>query len=380
MFLQEKVRDINRRLRGLKKISSVVIWGAGIHTSKMFEYTDILLYDVRSIVDVDEAKQGKRYFGFTIQSPQEISWNCIGSVVISVPNREEQITDMLINQFGFLGSIITLYQVNECTPFYLLYDERIPQVCYFGDYNNWNDAAKECKGYEDTEILNTVISAVSKVIRGDAVWERDGCLFYEQKYVYCICASILKCALQNQNKGVRILDIGGALGSTYLQNKKYLSDIKCFEYIVAEQDHFAEYGHQNLEDGVLRFIKSTDDWERYGKFDIILLSGSLQYISQYQEIISKIVAIRPHYIILDRIMVSDRVRICIETVPEQIYKSSYPLRIFSENQIEGFFKPDYKMIECDISSVPEASYFVDGRAESRYYVFEFREQMENGKL
>ena len=65
-------------------------------------------------------------------------------------------------------------------------------------------------------------------------------------------------------------------------------------------------------------------------------------------------------------------RICKECVPEWIYKGSYPVRVFSEEQIGGFFKSDYTMIEHDVSSVPADLYFVDEVVHSWYYVFEFR--------
>ena len=372
MFLQEKVTDINRRLKALKNISNIVIWGAGTHTCKLFEYTDILSYQVQSILDTDVQKQGNLYFGFTIQDPEEINWGDVEAVVISVFGKETQIINALVNQYGYTERIVTLYENNESTPFYFLFDEKVSAVRYFGNYCNWDEALNECNGYDDVKILNKVISAVDKVVNGDAVWERDGCLFYEHKYVYCICAPLLRCALRNQNRGVRILDIGGALGSTYFQNKEYLAEIKNLEYIVVEQDHFVDYGQHNLENGTLKFIKSLEHWEKLDKLDIILLSASLQYISQYQEVISKIMKAQPHYIILDRILVSDKMRICRETVPECIYEGSYPLRIFAENQIENFFVFDYKLIEQDIASVPENPYFVDGRAVSRFYVFELQ--------
>ena len=143
-----------------------------------------------------------------------------------------------------------------------MYDEKISTLHYSGDYETWSDAYEECDGYESINILETVSNAINKVIKGEAVWERDGYLFYKPKYVYCLCAAILRCALQNENKGVRILDIGGALGSTYFQNRKYLSDVKNIEYVVAEQDNFADYGHQNLESDILKFIRSTDNWEK----------------------------------------------------------------------------------------------------------------------
>lgn len=304
-----------------------------------------------------------------IKSPEDIVWEEVGAVVISVPNQESRIVEVLRKELGYSGIVITLYDDSKSTPFHLLYDERIDGVRYLGEYSSWSDADKECEGYDDSAIINKVVSAIQKVLNGDAVWERDSFLFYQEKYVYKICAAIIRCALQNGNQGVRILDIGGSLGSTYFQNRKYLADVKNLEYIVAEQDHFSEYGHENLENDVLKFISSKHQWEKDGKYDIILMSGSLQYIADYEEIIAKIKKAQPHYIILDRILVGERMRICKELVPEKIYKSSYPVIIFSEKTIRDFFEPDYMMIENDISSVPEEVYFVDGKAESRYYVF-----------
>lgn len=376
MFLQEKVSDINKRLKTLRTISSVVIWGAGKHTCKLFEWTDIQTYAIKGIVDISKEKHGNPFFGFTVQVPQEISWNDVEAVVISVPGHEAAIIEMLTSELGFSGNIVTLYEDNKHTPFYLLYDEKVSTIRFFGDYDNWEAAYNDCEGYESENILNTVSSAINKVIEGEAAWERDGYLFYEPKYVYCLCAAILRCAVQNENKGVRILDIGGALGSTYFQNRHYLADVKNIEYVVAEQDNFADYGHQNLENEVLKFIRSTDHWEKQKRFDIVLLSGSLQCIEQYEEIISKINRAKPRYVIIDRIMVSSRMRICREIVPEWIYRSSYPIRVFSEKQIENFFKSNYVMIEHDFSSVPTDLYFVDDVVHSKYYVFEFQEERE----
>lgn len=148
--------------------------------------------------------------------------------------------------------------------------------------------------------------------------------------------------------------------------------MKGLEYVIAEQDNFTNYGRQHLENGVLKFIYSTEKYEDYGKFDIALMSASLQYIPSYKEIISKVMKAKPNYIILDRILVSDKRRICRETVPEVIYKSSYPVMIYSENEILNFFGTEYEIIERDVSSVPERVHFEDGKAESRLFVFQHK--------
>lgn len=378
MFLNEKVSDINKRLETLKPFSNIIIWGAGKHTCKLFEWTNIMAYNINGIVDISQLKQGCPCFGFVVQAPEEVSWNDVEAVVISVPGQETNITEMLKSELDFKGNIVSLYEGNKCTPFYLLYDEKASTICFSGDYDSWSAAYKECDGYESANILDTVSKAINRVIKGEASWERDGCLFYEPKYVYCLCAAILKCAIQNENKGVRILDIGGALGSTYFQNRNYLKDVKNIEYIVAEQDNFADYGHRNLENEVLKFIRSSERWDEQERVDIVLLSGSLNYIEEYEEIISKINRAEPRYIILDRIMVGSRMRICREMVPEYIYKCSYPLRIFREGQIESFFK-DYVIVERDVSSVAADLYFVDDVVHSQYYVFEFQGRSMNAE-
>lgn len=374
MFLQERVQEINDSLKRLEGAKKVVVWGAWIHTAKLFEKTKLLSYNIKAVLDMDEKKWGDYFFGWTIVNPREADWENIDAVVISVPNREMTIIEMLRNELRYKGDIITLYTEEKRTPFYLLFDERIPEVRYLGDYQNWEDAAGECAGYDDSAIISKVVDSIEKVKRGEAVWERDSFLFYQEKYNYQMCAAILRCAVKNRGGVVRVLDIGGSLGSAWFQNRKYLAGLVNLEYVVAEQDHFAKYGHENLEDGTLKFIKSTDKWEDMQCFDIILMSGSLQYIPQYEEIIARIRKAQSNYVILDRLLVSDRRRFCMETVPEILYLSSYPVVIFDRNEVEGFFGHDYKLIENDISSVPEEAYFPDGKAESRLYVFEHIEK------
>lgn len=370
MFLQDRVREINDCLKGLTGKKNVVIWGAAIHTAKLFEKTELLSYNIKAILDINEKKWGEQFFLWQIESPKKADWGTIDAVVVSVPNKEADIIEMLRNELQYSGDIVTLYTKQKPTPFYLLHDESISEVRYLGDYPDWEKAAGECAGYDDFTIINRVIDAIKKVNRGEAAWERDSCLFYEQKYNYQICTSILRCALKNENGKAAVLDIGESLGSAWFQNRNYFTELVDLEYVVAEQDHFADYGHKNLEDGTLKFIRSTDDWEDAERFDIILMSASLQYIPQYEEIIARIRKAQPNYIILDRLLVSDRKRFCMETVPETLYASSYPVVIFDKDEVERFFEGDYKLIENDISSVPEEAYFPDGKAESRLYIFE----------
>ncbi|MCH5256109.1 MAG: hypothetical protein J1D87_02405 [Lachnospiraceae bacterium] len=148
MLLQEKIDDINKRLKSLENVSNIVIWGAGMHTCKLFEKTELLSYKIKSVVDMDEKKQASFFFGFTIKSPEKITWSEVDAIVISVPNREKQIIEMLpkIGE-GFSGNIITLYDDNENTPFYQLAD-KVSEDKYSGNYDSY---VKELKSRLDVK-------------------------------------------------------------------------------------------------------------------------------------------------------------------------------------------------------------------------------------
>lgn len=45
MFLQERIEEINRDLRILETASNVAVWGAGVHTAKLFEKTELLSFN-----------------------------------------------------------------------------------------------------------------------------------------------------------------------------------------------------------------------------------------------------------------------------------------------------------------------------------------------
>lgn len=141
MFMQDKIDDINKRFKTLENTSSIVIWGAGAHTCKLFEKTTILSYKVKDIVDIDLKKQGGYYFGFIIKNPRkEINWQEVDAVIISVPNKEKQITEMLLKELRFSGNIIALYDADESEPFYCLYDKE--DSGGWEDYNSWIDDIK----------------------------------------------------------------------------------------------------------------------------------------------------------------------------------------------------------------------------------------------
>ena len=92
MFLQDRAKEINEKLRVLAGISNIVVWATGIHTSMLFERTELLSYDIKNIVDRNASKEGDFYFGFRIRHPENVQWEDVGAVVISVPAQEKMLS------------------------------------------------------------------------------------------------------------------------------------------------------------------------------------------------------------------------------------------------------------------------------------------------
>ena len=71
------------------------------------------------------------------------------------------------------------------------------------------------------DILDKVLAATLKVKQGQAVFERDSVLFDEIEYSWPLLAGLMWAAASNGGK-LNVLDFGGALGSSYYQNRKFL--------------------------------------------------------------------------------------------------------------------------------------------------------------
>ena len=79
MRLENEIDRINKKIRVLKNMDSVIIWGAGENTIKLFQYTDVINLNIKYIVD--NSISG-RFFGIDIKKPYEINWSKIKGVIL----------------------------------------------------------------------------------------------------------------------------------------------------------------------------------------------------------------------------------------------------------------------------------------------------------
>lgn len=136
MYLEEHVQCINEKLLCLRDKHNIVIWGGAENTAKLFQYTDILNYDIGGIVD--KGRAGNQFYGRQLQSPADMEWTQIEAVVISSFHYEDEIEEELKNKFHFAGLIIKLKEQGQIIPFYHHCQRRIfRRRKIIGNY--WNE-------------------------------------------------------------------------------------------------------------------------------------------------------------------------------------------------------------------------------------------------
>ena len=236
------------------------------------------------------------------------------------------------------------------------FEKNIPQtsdsseaISFNGEYFTWDEAIKQCSGYESSFILDKVISSTNMVVSGKAVYERDSVLFDSIQYSWPVLAGLFLASSRSNGK-LSVLDFGGALGSSYHQNKKFLNLLDFVEWNIIEQPNFVNAGNEYFKTDVLYFYDSLNNYVKNNKKpNVILLSSVLQYMPDPYCILKDLIQQDADVIIIDRTSYNidseiDLIR--IQTVPDHIYSASYPCWFLNEKKLINFLNENnYLLIE-----------------------------------
>jgi putative methyltransferase (TIGR04325 family) len=213
---------------------------------------------------------------------------------------------------------------------------RKKRVRFEGSYKTWEQAVELCTGYDDYLIRDKVLAATQKVKNGGAVFERDSVLFDEIQYSWPITAALMLGAARN-NGNLHVLDFGGSLGSSYFQNRKFLCQLEEVSWHIVEQPHFVESGKKFIETDILKFYLSIEESVKTVMPNVILLSSVVQYLKSPQLLFDQLNSIKADLLLFDRTPFTNAPynTICIQHVPADIYKASYPMWLLSRDQFLG---------------------------------------------
>lgn len=217
-------------------------------------------------------------------------------------------------------------------------------IKFTGNYSTWQDAKANSTGFQQREILEKVKHAALQVKQGKAMYERDSVVFDKIVYNWPLLACLQHTALAN-NGTLHIIDFGGSLGTTYVQNKVFLQELKTVQWHVVEQEHYVQAGQADFENEQLHFHYTIEAVLAAHQVNCIILSGCIQYLEDAYDMLRSIVAHKIQYIIFDRTtFIHAPSRISVQSIPKQIYAASFPCWFFNEAEFLQLFENKYDMI------------------------------------
>ena len=215
---------------------------------------------------------------------------------------------------------------------------------WHGNYSSWDEAKRKCTGYNYKLIIDKVTSSAWKIKDGTAAYERDSVLFDSIQYSYPVLTGLMWIAAQNEGE-LNVLDFGGALGSSYYQNKKFLDPLKEVNWCIVEQPDFVKVGLEHFASERLHFFYEIDECVKSFDINVILLSSVLQYLKEPYKLMEQIRSLKFDYIIVDRTpFIRGGDRITKQKVNPKIYKATYPCWFFNEEKFVSWLFADYVVI------------------------------------
>lgn len=221
------------------------------------------------------------------------------------------------------------------------------EVIFTGPHASWAEAAALCdEGYASPQIVEQVRCAALRVKEGKAAYERDSITFDVLEHPWPVLSAIYRAA-RLKGRPVRVLDFGGALGSTYFQTRSMLGAEWVAQWCVVEQPAFVRAGREDFEDGTLRFAAEGHDCFEGQCADVLLLSGVLQFLDDPDAWLDHMISWGASHVLVDRTPVwlddAKPDTIAVQTVSGVIYPVKYPMRFLSRPKFLAHFKPRYRL-------------------------------------
>jgi putative methyltransferase (TIGR04325 family) len=221
---------------------------------------------------------------------------------------------------------------------------------YRDGISGWDDANLIATGYDAANILDIVLESTLKVRSGQSAFERDSVTFDRVQYSWQVSVGLMWAAASNRVE-LNVLDFGGALGSSYFQNKIFIDTLPSVRWNVIEQTHYVSAGKKFIEDGRVYFYPSIEDCLNETTPNIILLSSVLQYLPHPEVVMSELNKLNASIMVIDRTPFIDGEigLVVVQEVPKSIYSASYPMHIFPMDRFEREITHNWNIIASDLS-------------------------------
>ncbi len=229
----------------------------------------------------------------------------------------------------------------------LLFPQR--RIHYRGSYASFDAAAAACTGYSDPQIFERVLSATRAVVSGKAAYERDSVTFADPDYHWMLLALLFRLAASG--KRVTVMDVGGALGSTYHQHRRWLDEIAGLRWCVVEQPHVAACGRREFATDRLVFYDSVRACTAAEHVTFALYSSVLAYVRDPGDFLTAAREASVPLVLIDQTLVwaeeAAADRYVVQHVPAAIYRAAYPARITSTERLLAPLSGAYRVLHTE---------------------------------
>jgi putative methyltransferase (TIGR04325 family) len=217
--------------------------------------------------------------------------------------------------------------------------------CFSGPYSSWQEAVQHSDGYDEKSILDKTLKAALQVKQGLAVYERDSVIF-DSVQVPRNQLSAFQHILKTTGQRLHVIDFGGSLGTSYFLASKILKGITDLKWAIVEQKHYVAAGNQYIAGPQLAFYNTLQEAARSLQPDLLLVSGSIQYVENAYTLLEQMRDMNLPYILFDRTLFTRRPdgMVAVQRAAESIYKGSYPCHFFNEAAFLRIFEGKYELV------------------------------------
>ncbi|HWA71547.1 MAG TPA: methyltransferase, TIGR04325 family [Polyangiaceae bacterium] len=216
-----------------------------------------------------------------------------------------------------------------------------------GSYPTWEEAKAASSGYDDKAIIDKVAESARAVRDGRKPYERDGVVFDSIQYSWPMIACLMLVAAR-QNGVLRVLDIGGSLGTSFRQGAKFFKRLAGVSWAIVEQSQFVELGNREFSTPELAFFHDIDSAVAACEPNVALFSGVLQYLESPMLLLDTVLGHKLEYLLFDRTPFIDgrEDRLTRQIVPRHIHAGSYPAWFFSKQSFFSRLERNYTLVEA----------------------------------
>lgn len=167
-------------------------------------------------------------------------------------------------------------------------------IIWEGVYSNFNEVPAKGPGFDGQAWITNSLRKM-EALREDI--KRNAPLPAPSNYREGLLP-LLAALIYSEQRKLHILDFGGGIGFTYYQTIQALPQTESVEYHIVEREPVCKAGKEFFGDTTKSLFFHTELPKEEGTFDIVHLSSALQYIEDWNNLLTLLCRLSCKYLLL----------------------------------------------------------------------------------